>query len=82
MDEIIKLRQEIDEIDNKMMNLLERRYVLTNKIGIKKKQSKIQILDANRESQIFNKISKYSHSPQIRHIYNAILNESKKDQGK
>ena len=82
MDEIIKLRAEIDKIDDKLMDLLEKRYNLTNEIGFHKNKSHDEILDTNRESYIYNKTSKYSHSPQLRYVYDVILNESKKEQGK
>ncbi len=82
MDEIKKLRDEIDVIDDKLMNLLEKRYILTREIGIQKEQSNKEVFDVNRESHILNKISKYSHSPQIRHVYTTIIHESKKEQRK
>ena len=77
MDRIDEMRLKIDEIDDRMMILLDKRYELTTEIGILKTQENIEVLDTNREMIILEKISKLSHSPQINKIYNVILKESK-----
>lgn len=77
MDQIAKYRTEIDEIDDQIMELLNKRYDLSIKIGIEKKQVKTHVFDQNREQYIINKASKYSHSPQIEEVYKTIMNESK-----
>lgn len=82
MDKINTLRKEIDTIDNQLMNLLDKRYHLTNQIGIEKTKTEKVIKDVERESIILNKISKYSHSPSIELIYKAIFAESKNKQRK
>ena len=82
MDKINKLRININLLDEEIMSLLEERYELTSKIGILKKESNTTVLDTNREDYIINKASKYSHYPQIKVVYNSIMNESKKAQRK
>lgn len=82
MDKINQKRLEIDELDNKIMSLLDKRFELTTEIGSIKKVEKKVVLDINREENILNKTSKYSHSPQIRSIYNTIMDESKSLQRK
>ena len=77
MDKIEQNRLKIDEIDDRMMILLDKRYELTTEIGNLKKQENIKVLDHTREMIILEKISKFSHSPQINRIYNTILKESK-----
>ena len=77
MDQIKVYRDEIDQIDDKIMELLNRRYDLSIKIGLEKEKHNISVLDQNREKNIINKVSKYSHSPQIEAIYKAIMKESK-----
>lgn len=59
------------------MNLLDQRYALSTKIGEIKQSSKTAILDSKREDDIINKISKYSHYPQIKQVYQTIMKESK-----
>ena len=82
MKSIDTIRKEIDILDDQIMSLLEERYNKTNEIGRLKQQENIVILDVNRENYIINKISKYSHSPQIESIYRAIMKESRKAQKK
>ena len=82
MKEIKDLRDKIDQIDDKIMSLLDERYKISHQIGVVKKQENIVILDTNREDYILNKTSKYSHSPQIESIYRTIMEESKKAQKK
>ena len=77
MDTIDEKRLKIDEIDDRIMILLDNRYRLTTEIGSLKKQKNIKVLDSNREMIILEKISRLSHSPQINRIYNTILKESK-----
>ncbi len=80
MDKIANLRQDIDIIDDQIMEMLNKRYELSTMIGTLKKALKTPVLDTNREQLIKNKISKYSHSPQIGVVYDTILSESKKIQ--
>lgn len=77
MDEIIELRNKIDIIDDQIMALLEERYVLSRNIGLMKAKSNHRVLDTNRENEILNKASKYSHFPQITEVYNSIFTQSK-----
>lgn len=82
MDQIKKLRNEIDVLDNKIMELLETRFLISKQIGEAKKKSNTQVLDSNREETILLKTTKFSHSPQISSIYKTIMNESKNIQRK
>ncbi len=82
MDKIAQLRKEIDEIDKKIMTLLDDRFTKTNQIGQIKHDTKSNILDKNREDNILNKTSIYSHYPEIKVIYKTIMSESKKSQRK
>lgn len=82
MDTLTSLRKEINEIDEQIMDLLDKRMTVSTKIGILKQDQNHPVLDTNRELLIYNKTSKYSHSPQIRSIYNTIMSESKSLQRK
>jgi len=82
MDKIAEVREEIDIIDSKIMKLLDERFDKTSLIGLLKKESNTNVLDQNREEIIFDKTSKYSHSPELRNIYTTIMTESKKLQRK
>lgn len=82
MDQIKKLRNEIDILDNKIMELLDTRYKISKQIGEVKATQNIQVLDSNREDLILSKTTKFSHSPQIYNIYKTIMKESKSLQRK
>lgn len=82
MDALKDLRNQIDQIDNQIMDLLDKRFNITQQVGDYKKQHNIQVLDQNREKSISAKTSKYSHSPQIDNVYKAIMKESKSQQRK
>lgn len=77
MDKIINLRAEIDEIDDKVMELLSKRYEISDQIGIIKSNSKVDVLDSKREEHVLNKTKKHSHSPQLELVYRTIMHESK-----
>jgi len=77
MDKIVELRTKIDDIDDQIMSLLSQRYDLSEQIGTIKSNSKINILDTNREEYILKKIGNYNHSQQLELIYSTIMSESK-----
>ena len=51
-------RYDIDEIDNKIMELLVKRFSISSKIGEMKTLNKLTINDPNRENEIINRLSK------------------------
>lgn len=54
MKKIEELRKQIDEIDNEMRILFEKRIEIIKKIGIIKKENNTSIKDANRENEVIN----------------------------
>jgi chorismate mutase len=82
MDKIVQLRQDIDSIDDKIMKLLDKRFSRTKAIGKEKMTTSKLVLDSKREEYIFNKTSLYSHYPQIKSVYEHIMNLSKLQQEK
>ena len=77
MDKIIALRNRINSIDDQIMLLLNERYDISNQIGEIKSNSKISILDKNREEYVLDKTKQHGHSPQIESVYRTIMSESK-----
>lgn len=82
MDKLLEARSKIDEIDNQIMDLLDKRYDLSIEIGNTKKETKSFILDSNREETVLNKTSKQRHYLAIKKVYISIMEESKKIQRK
>ena len=82
MDKINDLRNKIDQIDNNIMSLLNRRYEISDQIGTLKSNSNKEILDQKREDYVLNKTKEYSHFPQIELVYKSIMTQSKNIQRK
>lgn len=59
LDRLQKLRREIDEIDNSIIKLLDRRIKLVKEIGLIKKRYGMKIRDVNREKIILDRAGKY-----------------------
>lgn len=55
MDELYKLRQEIDEIDNELVRLFEKRMGISKKVAEYKRINKMPIYDETRETKIIKK---------------------------
>ena len=75
------LRQAIDEIDEKILNLINQRLSLAKQIGDLKKQGGIQIKDSGREKEILNRLQEKNNGPVgsdgLRNIFNAIIAEGR-----
>ncbi len=76
--EIETLRKKIDHLDNQIIELLQARFEVTDKIGELKKNIKKEVTDPNREQRIYDKLPNES----IVTIYKTIISESKIRQGK
>lgn len=83
-DKIFKYRKKIDEIDNKIINLLSKRLDNVQKIGELKQQLGIQIGDNKREKDILERLYKIAGDSlrpgQINLIFNTIFNVAKEIQ--
>lgn len=79
MDELIKLRKEIDDIDGKLINLIEKRFEISKKIGKIKRERGFEIEDKKRENEIIeNRISNSKFSREfIVNLFDLIFKESK-----
>jgi chorismate mutase len=74
-----------DSVDEKILKLLEKRFLFTDEIGKIKKQEKIKVVDKNRETEILFKYKKISEKLKLNkkfteNILKLILQESKKRQ--
>lgn len=74
------LRQEIDEIDDQILNLISKRFEITNKIGLVKADSSSPAIDTNRERLIIARLVDRSkilalNPDLIRLIFKSILSE-------
>ena len=63
--EIKNLRTEIDKLDQRILKLLKQRIHITEKIGKIKKSNSSDILDTQRESEIFSNLIEMGGSLEI-----------------
>jgi len=77
-----KYRKEIDDIDDKLLELLNRRAKVALKIAQEKFDNRINVLATNREEEIYQRLNEVNKGPlqeqHIREIYAAIISASKK----
>lgn len=79
-----QIREEIDQIDQELVRLLEKRYICVDEVVRIKKEHDLPVLDNNREKLVLKKISnqvkddKYQES--IVKTFQDIMNTSKKYQ--
>lgn len=84
-NKINRLRKEIDDIDNQLLDLVRKRLFLTKEIGDIKKEKQIDIIDISREKELFQalrqKCQDLNLDPQIiENIWHQILKASYKSQ--
>ncbi|MEG2413668.1 MAG: chorismate mutase [Clostridia bacterium] len=86
MDKLDELRSQIDEIDKKMIALLEKRMQVAQAVGEYKKQHKTPVLQTARESVVFDNAVKNlndkSYAPQAKEFMTAVMDISKDSQRK
>ncbi len=78
--EINLLREKVDSLDNKIINLLDERLKLSLNIALEKQKNNLNIYDKNREINIIDRLKKlkknYLSNNAIEKIYKEILNNS------
>lgn len=71
------LRNAIDNIDEDILNLINRRLTLAQQVGSVKKQSNTQVVDSKRESEILNRLTELNKGPLnpnvLKHIFIDII---------
>ncbi|WP_071026576.1 shikimate kinase [Peptoniphilus raoultii] len=70
-------REKINEIDKKLLKLLEDRLILSYKIGALKKIENLPIENLKREEEILNSFNGEIFSPYVKEIYKKIFDLSK-----
>jgi chorismate mutase len=79
-----KLRKEIDDIDSKILQLIEQRMKVVCEVGDLKKDLEISVEDLNREKEIIQRLtsnsSKNLTEKQLIRIFSAVFKSSKQIQ--
>jgi len=77
MKEIRKLRRRIDEIDDQILELINQRLLAAREIGEIKNRSGTAVVDSQRESQIFQRLSSLNRGPlketALHRIFRAVI---------
>ena len=75
--DISSLRLAIDEIDAKILDLINQRLLLAQQIGAAKKQGGIQVADRQREKNILDRLRRKNNGPldgaSLQGIFEAII---------
>jgi chorismate mutase-like protein len=79
---ILNLRNAIDTVDSRIIELLQERSSLAKEIGMVKKEIGMEILDPAREGKILKKLASGAKGPMdadaLVRIYDVIMQESKR----
>lgn len=86
MEELQRLRLEIDGLDQKLVEALEKRFLISQKMTHLKKGLGIAIQDLDRERSIYKNVLSLLHEDHLDEhvlaVFQVILDESKKIQNK
>ena len=80
MEELIKLREQIDQIDDKIVDLYAQRMAISKQIGIEKNKTNNAVADNNREKSIINRVtSKVDDDIKVytKQVFNTMFDTSK-----
>lgn len=77
-----KYRAEIDQLDQQIIELLDKRFEVTKLVGEYKAENSLPILNSDREKAIITQIKAMdlNHEPEIINVYIALLHISKGQQ--
>lgn len=80
MVDMIEMRDKIDELDKQLLDVLEKRFEVTNEVGKFKAENKLPVEDKDREQKIIEKRSSQTSLSQefVEKLYGMIFAESKK----
>ena len=75
--DIATLRLAIDEIDAKILDLINQRLSLAQQIGAEKKEDDIQVIDRQREEELLDRLQRTNSGPLdyagLQRIFEAII---------
>ena len=82
MSELDKLRLEINNIDNNIMDLLSQRMEVSIKVGEYKRKNNMEVYDATREKKLIERLINYNNLDEefIKGLWNTIMKYSKEIQ--
>lgn len=86
MNKLEEYRNEIDNLDKKLIKLLEKRFGISQKIGSFKKENKMPVLNEEREKEVIENnlelIDNVELKEPLENILKFIMEQSRKIQSK
>ncbi|MFP4286211.1 MAG: chorismate mutase [Candidatus Izemoplasmataceae bacterium] len=80
MNPLKKHRDFLDQIDKQIMDLLEKRFIVTKEIGEIKAREAMVIENKSREQEILEKTKRYTYNEEIQALYEYLFDLSKASQ--
>jgi chorismate mutase len=81
---LMRWRDQIDDLDRRLVNLLNERTLVVEEIGRIKKESKMAIYEPNRERMVFENITSHNRGPLsddgMKRIFERIIDEMRRVQ--
>ena len=81
---LARCRERIDEIDRRLVELLNERTSIVEEIGRVKREAKLAIYEPKRESQVFDNITSHNGGPLtadgVKRIFERIIDEMRRVQ--
>jgi len=79
MDKLAECRRQIDEVDRKLLALLNERTQIVEEIGRIKQQLSLPIYEPKREDDVFRNVTSQNHGPlpedALKRIFERIIDE-------
>lgn len=84
MQALARCRHRIDEIDRRLVELLNERTAIVEEIGRTKKEAELPIYEPKRETQVFENITSHNGGPLtedgLKRIFERIIDEMRRVQ--
>jgi chorismate mutase-like protein len=79
LDELEQYREQIDELDRRLLDLLNVRTAIVEQIGRVKQERKMNVYEPKREDQVFANVVTHNHGPlpadAVKRIFERIIDE-------
>jgi chorismate mutase len=79
LDSLRRFREEIDELDLRLLEILNRRTAIVEEIGHAKQQLQLAIYEPKREEQVFANVLQHNRGPlppeAVKRIFERVIDE-------
>jgi chorismate mutase len=84
LDALARCREQLDELDRRIVEILNQRTVIVEEIGRIKRDAEMQIYEPNREMKVFENVAAHNKGPLpaagLQRIYERIMDEMRRVQ--